>query len=454
MTQVLATLKADHIDTTRYGLGMTKFKQLCTKWGIASAQKQGHTIETINASMQELLLKFPKAGTPTLQNLLRTDYGIRVSQEKVLTYLKTVHLEGVQERKKRKFKRKVFYAAGVNHIWVFDQHDKWSKFGLYLHVGVEPFSGKILWLVVWWTNSNPRYVTRQYLNTARRLGNIIPLISQSDPGSENNGIANAHTAIRQHLDPSLAGTLQHRWMRRHNNIKPEIEWSVLRSTWAPGFENLFEHGVNKGWYDPSHSLHYLVFRWLAIPFIQTELDGYVARRNTTLKRANPKKALPNGRPDMIFEKPERYNTVNFGINVPREVLDEAEAQWAPHDHPVFNLVPPYFATFVQEVYASLGPQPPLSYSTFWEVYLHLLEACMALVNSGSAGRSVNDLLSAQASAPASGEDQGIPLLENLTPVELGMHGVPKLVEAVEDRNPEEEEQGIFAEFSDEEDELV
>lgn len=58
---------------------------------------------------------------------------------------------------------KVFYATGVNHIWAMDQHDKWEQFGLWLHIGLDPYSGKILWLNIWWTNSNPRLIASYYL---------------------------------------------------------------------------------------------------------------------------------------------------------------------------------------------------------------------------------------------------------------------------------------------------
>jgi hypothetical protein len=77
----------------------------------------------------------------------------------------------------------------------------------------------------------------------------VPLVTQSNPGSENYGVANAHTMIRHRLDPSLSDTLQHRWMRKKQNIKPEINWSIFRRDFAPGFEDLLDHGVNMGWYD-------------------------------------------------------------------------------------------------------------------------------------------------------------------------------------------------------------
>lgn len=68
------------------------------------------------------------------------------------------------------------------------------------------------------------------------------MYSQSDPGTENYGVANMHTTIRQFLDNTLAATIQHRWMRKHQNIKPEIFWSGFRRHFMPGFENLLMNG--------------------------------------------------------------------------------------------------------------------------------------------------------------------------------------------------------------------
>lgn len=80
------------------------------------------------------------------------------------------------------------------------------------------------------------------------------LLTQSDHGTENYGIANAQTVMRQTLDPELLGTLQHRFMGGHKNKKPEIVWSVIRRNWAPGFETLFQMGVDHGLYDPQDPL--------------------------------------------------------------------------------------------------------------------------------------------------------------------------------------------------------
>jgi hypothetical protein len=76
----------------------------------------------------------------------------------------------------------------------------------------------------------------------------------SDPGPENNGIANMHTLMRHQLDPSLRDTLQHLFCHNKTNIKSEIGWSQFRAQWAPGFEDLFDFGVNSGFYTASDPL--------------------------------------------------------------------------------------------------------------------------------------------------------------------------------------------------------
>ena len=78
---------------------------------------------------------------------------------------------------------------------------------------------------------------------------VIPMITQSDPGSENYGIANGHTYLRQWHDPNLTGTLQHRWMRQKKNVVPEIRWSQLQRQWSPGFENVLDRGLHEDWYN-------------------------------------------------------------------------------------------------------------------------------------------------------------------------------------------------------------
>jgi len=89
-----------------------------------------------------------------------------VIQEYFLTY--EPHL--LRQRKVNRLKHRRFWAAGVNDIWAIDQHDKWLQFGLALHTGIEPFSGRILWIKVWHNNRNPQVILSYYLESVELFG--------------------------------------------------------------------------------------------------------------------------------------------------------------------------------------------------------------------------------------------------------------------------------------------
>ena len=78
--------------------------------------------------------------------------------------------DDVEQRRHRRLVRRRFWAAGVNDVWPQDQHDKWGRFGLWLHTGLEAFSGEINWIKIWWTNKNPRLVAGFFIDACRRVG--------------------------------------------------------------------------------------------------------------------------------------------------------------------------------------------------------------------------------------------------------------------------------------------
>ena len=89
-------------------------------------------------------------------------------REVISNLLKTIEPEEVDIH--RPHGRGDFMPVGVNDVWPQDQHDKWGHFGLWMHAGVEAFSGEFNWLKIWWTNKNPRLITKYYLDTCRRIG--------------------------------------------------------------------------------------------------------------------------------------------------------------------------------------------------------------------------------------------------------------------------------------------
>jgi hypothetical protein len=199
------------------------------------------------------------------------------------------------------------------------------------------------------------------------------------------------------------------------NVKSEANWSVFRRDFAPGYEDLFESGVNAGYYNVDNVLENLVFRWLAIPWLQSELDKWVTIRNRTLPRADTKKVLPHGIPELMREKPEQFGALDFKIPVPTDLVDRLEAEFAPPDHPVFQLTPPLFHARAGALYASIG-SPAITFQTFWDTYRRLLQCFQ---DWETQDEEMASLISSQRAQKEEVEQDLIPLIEGMNELRQG-----------------------------------
>ncbi|KAF8318844.1 hypothetical protein F5887DRAFT_928430 [Amanita rubescens] len=215
-------------DTSLYSLGVKKYQQWRKGWGLHSGRTRQWSDEELMAKLVQIKPVYPGIGARRLVDLFRIRDRVVVPEVRIAAFLRQIEPEEVRRRKGKKFKRKRFYAAGVMAVLAMDQHDKWGQYGY------------VAWLKIWRTNHNPRLIAKYYLDTVRYLGGV-PLITQSDRGTENNSVANIQTLIRQRLEPRLEGTLQHRWvMASTHNVKPEAFWSYLHHHFTPGFENVLQ----------------------------------------------------------------------------------------------------------------------------------------------------------------------------------------------------------------------
>ncbi|THU94651.1 hypothetical protein K435DRAFT_899425 [Dendrothele bispora CBS 962.96] len=310
--KILSILKEENLfDTEKYGLGIRKFRAYRTELGLVRARTANFTVNDIVNDMIDLRQRHPHAGYLRMKRELRAR-GKEVKRSVIQEYMHRYEPDLVRRRIRRRLKCRRFWAAGVNDVWCLDQHDKLKRYGLALHICVDPFTGKFKWLRVWWTNSNPRLIFGYYLDRVKKDG-YIPLVTQSDPGPENFCIAKGHSFIRQSLDSQLQGTLQHRYMKEKNNLPPEIAWSGLRRDCVPGLEDILANPHVD--YSCDNPPQYNVFKWVAIPWFQSELDAYAKLHNSTKRRAQCNKILPHGPPDDIEEHPHRYNALDFKVSM-------------------------------------------------------------------------------------------------------------------------------------------
>ncbi|KAG8734743.1 hypothetical protein FRC10_011462 [Ceratobasidium sp. 414] len=224
------------------------------------------------------------------------------------------------------------------------------------------------------------------------------------------------------LDPSLEGTMQHRWLKKHSNIKPEIFWSQFRRREAPGLEKLLQEGVDNGWYNPG------------------ELDNFRDRYNTSAKRSNTKTTLPAGRPKYIYMYPHQYDGEQLKVEVPREAVERVRQIYAPPDHPVFEWMPPQFEAWAQKFYVHAGGEVIVRNNAWY--YYHSILDLFRRLEAGTALplqlRGTVSNLSEMGSHEADGPLYNPDLEEDMT-----------LLHPVKDMEFDEDESPI-ADFSDDE----
>ncbi|KAI6027239.1 hypothetical protein EDC04DRAFT_2573084 [Pisolithus marmoratus] len=291
-------------------LSLRKFQQIHKQLGLLWIHQQGHTCESICEVMVEKWIMYPDAGVCEMIGLLFHEEGMSVSRSVMWDYCHTYEPHLLKQCKANHLQCHRFWAASVNDIWAVDQHDKWLHFGLALHTGIEPSLGWILWIKVWHSNHNLQLILYYYLATIKEFG-YMPMITQSDPGTENFGITNAQMLLWQMHDSTLKGYVQHWWMHSKKNIMPEIAWLQLHCHFSPGFESLLDTGMDAGWYDPNNMLQLMVFHWVFIPWLQVELNNYQDHINNSQKHHNMCKILPHGIPELIFTCAGDYGVLNF-----------------------------------------------------------------------------------------------------------------------------------------------
>ncbi|KAH9924836.1 hypothetical protein B0H21DRAFT_712436 [Amylocystis lapponica] len=360
----------DHFDPETYTLGLKSFKRLRKTWGLTSTRQQKHNHETIGPAVHEIRTKFPTMGARQMVGVLRQNYKIKASETLVAGYLKLVEPDAVQMRKAKKFKRRRFWAAGVNDILAMDQHDKWKRlWSIFTCCGGAVCRADCM-LKIWWTNRNPRLITSFYLEAARKAGGV-PLVTQSDPGSENFG---------------------------GEQYQTEIAGGLLRRHFTPGFEALLDEGHLRGYTIQTRSLKE---RW-----------------NSTSRRADKHKVTPHGIPDLITAKPERFGTRDFkvpfccGTRAYRAIGRDG-ASVGSADHPVFELVPRDFEVLIKQLYTQVG-EPVISRETFWEIYIELLTCLRSMPMDDL---DFND--TPHSHAYDHGHDDPIPLLQGLRDLRHG-----------------------------------
>ena len=194
----------------------------------ASKRNQSPLESIVRAIVQEIVNSSGSfLGYRQLTQRLRRKYKLNVTRDLIMRYVRVIDPEGVNNRRKRRLKRRKYTNLGPNFLWHIDGWDKLAPFGFYIHGAIDGFSRRILWLEVGSSNKNPRFIAWHYLNAVQQLGGV-PKLMRSDKGTENVVVRDLQRLLRWDNVDSLAGSKSFIQGKSSSNQRIESWWSKFR----------------------------------------------------------------------------------------------------------------------------------------------------------------------------------------------------------------------------------
>ncbi|CAL9702157.1 unnamed protein product [Knipowitschia caucasica] len=123
-------------------------------------------------------------------------HGISIKKEDVRILLSLLDPIGSQARKRRRLRRRQYFAQGPNFVWHIDSYDKLKPYGICINGCIDGFSRNIIWLRAAFTNSNPKVIGGYFVEAVERRGGC-PRLVRTDMGTENVVVRDIQRYLRR-----------------------------------------------------------------------------------------------------------------------------------------------------------------------------------------------------------------------------------------------------------------
>ena len=241
---------------------------------------------------------------------LRRKYNILVKRDTVMHFLRIIDPDGVEQRRRRRLKRRKYVVPGPNFIWHIDGWDKLKPFGLYVHGAIDGYSRRILWLEANSTNKNPKVVALHFLDTVEQLGGVPRRIG-CDKGTENTVIGRLQQLFRWSDNDEFSATKSFVQGKSSANQRIELWWSKHRDGGGGYWINMLKDLRGSGIYRDGDYLLDEVLKFCFLPVLRKELYLVAELWNTHNIQSQKRHEVVGGKPDIMFFTPQVYNTVSY-----------------------------------------------------------------------------------------------------------------------------------------------
>jgi hypothetical protein len=204
-----------------------------------------------------------------LVHLKCLDRGLVLDQETVRELLHIIDPEGIEYRKKRRLRRRVYSNKGPNSVWHIDGYDKLSRYGIKIHGCIDGFSRQIIWLKAGVSNKSPNIIAHYYIESIRKYG-VCPRLVRADMGTEHVHVETIQKFLRRNRGDEHASEKSFLYGKSINNQRIESLWGIIRRQgiqfWMNFFQELIEDGFHDGAYLDQEIPHFCFLRLVQVTF--------------------------------------------------------------------------------------------------------------------------------------------------------------------------------------------
>ncbi|XP_052395059.1 uncharacterized protein LOC127943012 [Carassius gibelio] len=260
--------------------------------------------EIRHAVMSELMHWSPWQGIRAMHKRVRDVRGIQPCyRNDVAVIMRELDASGLLRRcpGKKRIERRNYFSRGPNYTWHIDGNDKLKFFGIWVHLGIDGFSRKIIWLKAGTSNRQQTFVARYFFDAIQEHSGC-PRFIRADRGKENLLVGQMQVAFHfresgdQGRDSFRVGTSVH-------NQASECFNSMLKKTWIKKWQVTFEAMMESGMLNLDNPVHINCLQYTHLPLLERELNIEQRLWNTHDIRKQRNAPGPFGKPDLLFTSP-------------------------------------------------------------------------------------------------------------------------------------------------------
>lgn len=124
----------------------------------------------VACTIEELLEEHSCLRGYRLLQLQLQQKGLVVGRQTIRDLQSILDPEGIENRKRKRLRRRQYINDGPNFLWHVDGNDKIKPFGIAIHGCIDGFSRYVIWLKACSTNNDPKIIGGFYWSAVKQHG--------------------------------------------------------------------------------------------------------------------------------------------------------------------------------------------------------------------------------------------------------------------------------------------